>query len=1017
MRRVSLQIASSTTAAWQNVVLPWFRDAARASWQHQKPTLVVTPCRSHAYAIKSFLLDHALSYLNIRFISPADLRDLLAGGSERRLPLREHLRLLLAVAAEDCMKLPEEPAAREKRMLEPDFLAAKSVARAPDHLLRAIDQLGAAGWNFTEVNFPALHKVEQRFQKYVAQCDFELIHTADRRSAANSKKSEPLFANILVTSFNAAHWPLWDLLSAGVRAAEQATVLLEDPRDEARDLDEAWVGTWEESFGAAELVAAAPDLIADTLFTESEMKGQAGPECSFVVGVDTRKQADAIALTCLRFLAEKNCSRIGVVFAGAGSLSRLVANALSGHAIPYNDGFGYPAPDLFESDEWRAWLQLQRGPRVRSLVLFLSALQNRDKLFPGLAVQAFDRTLRKAHAEVLIDDLVVLQKFCDASADPKTQQIAQAIRRLEFLPARASLSQFLRVTEKALTALEWKERWREIATRTNDWAGKIEAEFSRALYLRWLEEIASSFRLERDAAGDHPYARVHLSTMARASGLKWSHLIFAGFNDGSWPPADRGEFAREEEIQKFNRDIQQLNRRSTKRGRQGEGHISVREGHTLYLGPSEQRQIAIRQFETLLESVTEHVAFGASLAQESAPDRFWNPNELFTRHYQRANGAPLTQAAMKKLQRTTEAWLKSLSTSGKLTPEFSKDVLQTRVAFDARRDPTKQSDDYDFALRSPPPQIPILSVSEFEALLKSPALVWMKKFLGLEGPEDDTNPWSAATGQWVHDWLAKVTRLSVEKSFGRLPDGAGIDRNIREAAERKCAEIEQLCRSAGKQVPDWWKSGWQNASYLARHLGAKLATVQDWPWMATEWTIDGDVPIKVNGDIALQFRGRIDLLLARQEIKSLSADELWILDYKTGVSKKALSPARQDSDRKKSQLHKKLLDGSALQLALYGFAVRNLGATEVFLSLLAPAITPIAPQLSVSDMDAEADIFEELARMQRSGVFGMRGFLRSDWSFTRDYPLATVVIDTDLLEERWELTHPALAKEEEEFYW
>ena len=401
--RVSLHLGASFDAAWENVLLPWFQSAARISWQQQKPTLVVVPFRSHAFAIKQRLLDCGVSLLGIRFISPPALRDLLLHNSKMRLPLREHLRLLLSIAAEECMKLPEDPALREKRMLEADFLAAKSVARAPDHLLRAIDQLGAAGWDFSAVELPALREVEARFQKHVAHCGFELIHTADLRVATNAGKADPLFANVLVTGFNGAHWPLWQLLRAGVSAAEQATVLLDDPRDEARELDEAWVGTWEEAFGEAEPISPAVNHVSDSLFTEAEMQGAtvSPAKYSFVVGADTTQQAEAIALMCVRFLAEKKCTRVGVVFAGAGSLSRLVASALSKLAIPHNDGFGHPVPALFESAEWRAWLHLQRGPRVNSLLRFLSALQNREELFPELTIQSFERRLRSAHDEVL----------------------------------------------------------------------------------------------------------------------------------------------------------------------------------------------------------------------------------------------------------------------------------------------------------------------------------------------------------------------------------------------------------------------------------------------------------------------------------------------------------------------------------------------------------------------------------------------------------------------------------------
>jgi hypothetical protein len=368
---------------------------------------------------------------------------------------------------------------------------------------------------------------------------------------------------------------------------------------------------------------------------------------------------------------------------------------------------------------------------------------------------------------------------------------------------------------------------------------------------------------------------------------------------------------------------------------------------------------------------------------------------------------------MKELQSATAAWLQSAETRAQTTPP--QEIGQTRVAYDARRDPAAASGEYDFALRSPAPRVPVPSVSEFEALVKSPALVWLKKYLGVEGREDETNPWSAATGQWVHRWLSQIA--GPEKSFVRIPNAAGIDQSIRKAAEEKYAEITRLCQSTGKTIPDWWHSGWQNAFCLARLLGAKLATIEDWPWMAAEWEIDGDQPVRVAADSTLTFRGRIDLLLSRKETRGLEADELWILDYKTGTNKKALAPPREDTEKRKSQLHKKILDGSALQLALYGLAARQLGARQVYLSLVSPAVKPVVPQLSIEQMDAEADVFRELTRMQQTGIFGMYGPLRSAWAFTRAYPLATLAIDQEILDERWELTHPALAKEEEDFYW
>jgi len=119
------------------------------------------------------------------------------------------------------------------------------------------------------------------------------------------------------------------------------------------------------------------------------------------------------------------------------------------------------------------------------------------------------------------------------------------------------------------------------------------------------------------ATGDDPYARVQLVTVARAQNQEWSHLILAGWNEGAWPPPAGAEFARPDEIRAFNR----LNKRAARQGSQGEGHTSVRENHSLYLGPGEQRAIALRQFDALLESATERVTLAASLVQEDAPER------------------------------------------------------------------------------------------------------------------------------------------------------------------------------------------------------------------------------------------------------------------------------------------------------------------------------------------------------------------------------------------------------------
>jgi len=71
------------------------------------------------------------------------------------------------------------------------------------------------------------------------------------------------------------------------------------------------------------------------------------------------------------------------------------------------------------------------------------------------------------------------------------------------------------------------------------------------------------------------------------------------------------------------------------------------------------------------------------------------------------------------------------------------------------------------------------------------------------------------------------------------------------------------------------------------------------------------------------------------------------------------------------------------------------------------------PQLRNDDFTDCGPAFRELARMQATGIFGMKGPLRGAFTFTKDYPLATLAIDPEIIDERWELTHRDLALEEE----
>jgi hypothetical protein len=991
--RPVLFIVPSQQEAWDDAIAPWFDKVLPGAWQRKLPVLVVVPTRGHANDLKARLIAKGSSHLGLRFVTPSSLRALLARDDAIPPAEPEHLRLLLAIAASEM----------EERPKESEALAAKAVARAPALLLRALDRLETAGWKFEELGLSSFAPVVHRFNDLLDKCGFALRGESDRKRLQQAAQGTRGFSHVLIAGFDGAHWAEWFLLRTAVELAENATIVLEEPRENFSDIDLCWIGSWEEVCGEAQRVPRATTALGDSLFSEIERRGGAetAKRFDFLIGTNSSEQAEAITRQCVRYLADEKCTRLGVIFPGSGALPRLVTSSLERLEIPHNDGLGHIVPGIFESAEWEAWIELQRVPRLNSFLRFLNALPDPAVVSGKIKRQVFEKVLHESYKELLLDDLELLGEFCAARADDKSQAAAEALRALPFLPSRATLAQFLEQTNAALAHLGWKQHALELANVARDWSQRLDAKFSRALFLRWLEETAVTSDAARSATGDHPYARVQLLTVARAQDQEWSHLIFAGWNEGAWPPPAGAEFARAEEIRAFNNSVQQLNKRAARQGSQGEGHTSVRENHSLYLGPGEQRAVALGEFDALLESASEGVTLAASLVQEDAPERFWNPSECFTELYLKTRGEPLTQTTLKNLQRAT-ALLPMPKPAAAAT-----DVQQTLIAFNTRRDSSEPAGEYDFALRPNESYrpVPTLSVSDLQRMVSSPAIVWMKRYLGAEAPEDAANAWEATTGKWVHDWLANIIEPRNGKIFSAFPTLTKIDERIRFAADERCAALRHLCGLVGKVVPDWWSSGWLNARYLARHLGAKIGGAKGWERMATEVAVGRGGAVKIADGVDLQLHGQIDLVLAQNDAARFAGQKIWVVDYKTGSTR----------ELKTSDLHDSLVKGKTLQLGLYALAIRELGAAEVSASIISLAVKNVGPQLPVVDLIPHTDVFADLAEMQRTGVFGMKGEIRPAFRYSAPYPLATLPIDNDILEDKWALTHPALVLEREEW--
>jgi hypothetical protein len=983
--RVSLHLATSFDAAWENVFLPWFEAVTPHAVEEPAPVAVVTPFRSHAHLLRSKLLAHGISLLDVRFLVPAQLREILLRNSGLNIPLREHLRLLLAIAAEEIAAKIEGD--------QSGYLITRSVARDPDYFLRLFDELGAAGWTVAEVDQPVLSDIAARFDKICRDCGFTSVHEADWFAVVNAQRLPTRFSHLLVTGFDGAHWPLWPLLHAAVKSSQQATVVLNDPRDEARDIDETWVGTWEEIFGEAEPVSEAQGGTGDQL-----------PSSHFVVGRDTTEQARAIVALTAKFLCEKNCERIGILFPKKDALPRLVARFLESAQIAHNDGIAHLTPSVFDDDAWRAWLELQENPRLKFLRQFLRAVDAR--IFDRISVLEVEEKLVDAHSNVLIDDIEILREVCARSEDKA--EIAHGLQKIRFLPTAGTFAEFLKQTKTIFAQFAWKQRWSEVERLSRSWAERVSESFSRPNYLRWLREILNPPSHSRHDCGAHPYSRVHLLPYAEAEGQSWSHLIFAGLNEEAWRGFEE-EFVADGKIDEFNQQNKILNRRAVRRGHHGEGQWSMVEGKMFLLGPSERRQIRRRQLCNLVESATAGMGVTANLYSESSPSRIANPTDFFSRLYFDVRGHGVSQQTLQALNEQTRTWLGDWSPMDAQKSD-SIDVGRTEHAYNMRHQP-REFGEYEFALSAPPEKPVALRVTQWESVVKSPALVWVSEFLGVDPDEENGDAWATSTGLWVHRWLAESVRHASGDAFVDLCEVDEIRARLIEHAQRFRNEVRDLCIACQRPLPDWWLSGWSNALYIADRLAAKLSGLAgDWTHMAPEWPLDSPTNIPVGENEFLRVRGRIDLILARGECtpSRVGFDDLWLIDYKTGRQRGLNLQERHSRQATAEKFRKLLAKGRGVQLALYGLATHALGATNVQLALLGLA-DELEPQFRLADAVAQKDFWEELYRMQETGVFGMLGRIHADYGFAHNYPLATLAVDEELLKEKWSITHPALA--------
>lgn len=702
-------------------------------------------------------------------------------------------------------------------------------------------------------------------------------------------------------------------------------------------------------------------------------------------------------LTAIRYLTSGSRQappRIAILVPGYGALAREIALRLQAAGIRYNDYIGRNAPPTPEEQKWKAWLAVQQEPRIAQVVRALE-----DKLLATdeeteLRVRA---QLEESFQRILSDHVEVLSAAAaDAGEGCRWPDLASLWDKIVLLPEKASWNAMAEAAEHSLQAVGLSDWAGGLGELVQDIEPYLPGPVSRSTFLGWLAEHYAVSHWCRPAEQVVPYARVHLLPYHLAAWQEWTHLICTGLNQDLWPAVSAPRpYLPDARIAELNQSCQAW-------GSQGEGQLIVKDAHSYLLSTHDEQVLSRRLFATLVEECGNRLCVTCSRTDERSPSRRRIPGDLLSAMYLICRGRPLTEAEVDRLQQYSDDFRSQSTLPGAEVKRESSalpDVARTAEAHQRRRDMHRPYDEFGFCLKRAPESPLKLHCKEWEEALQHPPLVWLRKVLGVRPlPVSlEVENWGVTVGTLVHEWLAAAVRDYRRKAaHGPRAAAALLPQWVRKAHDRNLEWLQQLYRSTGRILPAAVRWTWRLARELAVEMARQVETrLADWPQAFPEWILPEHAAWTAPDKRKLFLSGRIDLLLERADARGQV--EYWVVDFKTGSERKPLTAARLLSALRK---------GEGLQPVLYAMALP--AAAQIWISIL-QAGSALDEQVSLQDALQHTEIFQELIRMQDTGIFGMRGEVSSEYAYSPEYPLATLPVPAEILKQKWQLTHPPLS--------
>ncbi len=672
---------------WASALEPWLAESA-SRVLHGHDVWLITPGRLAAHWIRNRWAATGRPWFGVRSLEPWSLRrELAARLGQPCQPLgRESLELLLTVLANG--DLSSDPLARR-------------IATSPGAALRALDELGRAGWHSSD---SAL--APTRLGPWLAALETTegWLPALDTHLAATPRSGESRPLHVFFWGWDSEQSGNWKLLLAALRQATTASIAAPAPRFDGRDTEQAWLDFLSRNFRQnPEVCPAAPGQTVPP------------PDPYPLPTVSPSTAADAV-LALLRESIQAG-RRSAILIESNSPLGPVVRTRLRELAIPFYDDLGTPRPPNHFWAARRAWIRHHTAEgSLPTFVQLWADLVNGLGL-KNLATPTFlERALRRVFAAAQTTRLSNLLQHPAANSLRKI--IEPLAPHLEPWPAALTWD------ETAARLIAFDQAIGADPAELEPLVGRLRRllgnrQLARADLLRFLEQGLTDSGVLRGDHENNPFVPLTLTTRRAALHQTWDALIFTDANEGVWPcaPSENPFLPDSVRIQLNQAAPESIARLATFRDR----------------AASERDQTS-----RLIDTCTSQVALVFLTRDPSEPQSGLFPNELAARW---ANGrAPATRP---------------LPPPQPAQPPPAELAVFARVHA-SRRSPEAPPDRWFWHLGPLPDDLPPWNPSALDRIRHGPATFFLNWFYQAErtwGKSWERAP-RAAVGTLAHLWLA-----------------------------------------------------------------------------------------------------------------------------------------------------------------------------------------------------------------------------------------------------------------------